>query len=89
VRPVCRGASGSVPLAIRGRDQEPKRAKKRRSKLLAACNAELGAEAPHWLDVRDKLIRFLERGQSVNLEKGSTARRRGLILEATPSCASS
>lgn len=78
-------------------------------KLLAACNAELGAEAPHWLGVRDQVARLLERGQSVNLvvrgrvawrglldhlkadrlpqlalvnlEKGVTARRRGLIAE--------
>lgn len=79
------------------------------AKLLAACAAELGADVPHWLAVRDRIMRFLERGQSVNLvvngqvrwrtlldhlraehfpelalvnlDKGSTARRRGLILE--------
>jgi hypothetical protein len=37
------------------------------AKLLAACNADLGADAPHWLSVRDQVARFLERGQSVNL----------------------
>jgi hypothetical protein len=79
------------------------------AKLLAACGADVGTEAPHWLAVRDQVARFLDRGQSVNLvvrgqvqwrallehlkaehlprlalvnlEKGSTARRRGLIAE--------
>jgi hypothetical protein len=36
-------------------------------KLLAACNADLGTPAPHWLDVRDRVARYLGRGQSVNL----------------------
>lgn len=77
--------------------------------LLRACGVDLGADAPAWLDARDEVRRFLERGQSVNLvvdgavawrelladlkrgeladlvqvnlEKPTTASRRGLIAE--------
>lgn len=77
--------------------------------LLRACSADLGTDAPAWLQARDETRRFLERGQSVNLvvdgavawrelladlkrgeladlvqvdlDKGTTASRRGLIAE--------
>ncbi len=75
--------------------------------LLSACGADLGTDAPEWLDARAEVRRFLERGQSVNLvvlgqgiawrplikgldlpgmgivdlQKGSTASRRGLVGE--------
>ena len=35
--------------------------------LLSACGADLGCEAPGWLEARDEVRRFLERRQSVNL----------------------
>lgn len=35
--------------------------------LLAACGADLGAEAPHWLEVRQDLLRALHNRESVNL----------------------
>jgi TIR domain len=35
--------------------------------LMDACGADLGAEAPHWLEVRDEIVRYLQRRQSVNL----------------------
>lgn len=35
--------------------------------LLKACDADLGADVPHWLEVRDDLLRALRDGQSVNL----------------------
>lgn len=35
--------------------------------LLEACDADLGADAPHWLEARDQLMQFLQRNQSVNL----------------------
>jgi hypothetical protein len=77
--------------------------------LLAACGADLGCDAPHWLQVRDRVRDLLDAGHSVNLavsgqpswrplidqlrsgplpqlglvnlERGATAPRRGLILE--------
>lgn len=78
------------------------------ARLLGACGANLGTEAPAWIAARDETWRFLNRGQSVNLilnftinsqefladlqrlipnlahvnlEKPSTASRRGLIAE--------
>ncbi|MBI5385220.1 MAG: toll/interleukin-1 receptor domain-containing protein [Verrucomicrobia bacterium] len=81
-------------------------------KLLEACGASLGTGAPEWLQVRDDVVRWLQRGESVNLvtergvkwqpllehvrgcaipapllpdlkivdlEKGETASRRGLL----------
>ena len=36
-------------------------------KMLLACGADLGCEAPHWLSVRDDVRRDLGRGVSVNL----------------------
>ncbi len=35
--------------------------------LFKACEADLGADVPHWLEVRDDLLRALRDGQSVNL----------------------
>jgi hypothetical protein len=35
--------------------------------LLDACGAEIGADAPHWLETRDEVVRCLRRRQSVNL----------------------
>lgn len=35
--------------------------------LLDACDADLGTAAPDWLAARDAIVRFLDRGQSVNL----------------------
>jgi len=35
--------------------------------LLAACDADLGCDAPQWLDVRDEVRRKLAAGRSVNL----------------------
>lgn len=35
--------------------------------MLDACGADLGAEAPHWLEARDEIVRYLQRRQSVNL----------------------
>lgn len=35
--------------------------------MMTECGADLGAEAPHWLEVRDDLLRTLRDGQSVNL----------------------
>lgn len=77
--------------------------------LFKVCEADLGADVPHWLEVRDEIVRYLERNQSVNLvvtgypkwneliahiqtdllkqlgvvdlDKGSTASRRGLVTE--------
>jgi hypothetical protein len=36
-------------------------------RLLAVCDSDLGVEAPAWLHVRDEIVRFLGRRQSVNL----------------------
>ncbi len=36
-------------------------------KLIDACEAELGVDAPSWLSARDDVSRYLDRGQSVNL----------------------
>jgi len=35
--------------------------------LLQACDADLGADAPHWLDVRDEILRSLQHNESLNL----------------------
>ncbi len=37
------------------------------SLLLKACVADLGASAPDWLDARTETVRYLGRGESVNL----------------------
>lgn len=35
--------------------------------LLDRCDADLGLPAPHWLAARDETVRYLRRGQSLNL----------------------
>src|SRR5215510_2417096 len=35
--------------------------------LLQACEVDLGADAPHWLDVRDEILRSLQYNESINL----------------------
>lgn len=35
--------------------------------LLNACSGDLGTSVPHWLEVRDALVRHLQRRESVNL----------------------
>lgn len=82
--------------------------------LMEGCEADLGADVPHWLEARDEILRYLERNQSVNLvvtgdpkwkeliahiqtdrvkqlgvvdlDKGSTASRRGLVKELLGAC---
>ncbi len=82
--------------------------------LFKVCEADLGAEVPHWLEARDEILRYLERNQSVNLvvtgdpkwkeliahiqtdwvkqlgvvdlEKGTTHSRRGLVMELLAAC---
>jgi len=48
-------------------------------RLLSACKADLGAAAPDWLQARDEIVRFLGRGQSVNLVVNGNPRWRELI----------
>jgi len=48
-------------------------------KLMRACEADLGADVPHWLEVRDETLLLLERGQSVNLIVKENPRWRELI----------
>jgi hypothetical protein len=50
-------------------------------RLLQACNADLGTDAPSWLDARDETRRFLERGQSVNLVVNGDVEWRGLLSD--------
>lgn len=47
--------------------------------LLEACGADLGTDAPHWLDARDQLVQFLERKQSVNLRVTGSPSWRGML----------
>ncbi len=82
--------------------------------LFKACEADLGAEVPHWLEARDEILRYLERNQSVNLvvtgnpkwnelikhiqtdfplklgevdlNKGTTHSRHGLVMELLAAC---
>jgi TIR domain len=49
--------------------------------LLHACGADLGTDAPAWIEARDEIRRFLERGQSVNLVVGGDVRWRELLEE--------
>jgi hypothetical protein len=48
-------------------------------KLMKACEADLGTSAPHWLEVRDEVCRFLGRNQSVNLLVSGTPKWKELI----------
>ena len=48
--------------------------------LLAACRADLGADAPHWLEVRDQVARWLRDRYTVNLlVSGTQAKWRALV----------
>ena len=47
--------------------------------LLEACGADLGTDAPHWLDARDQLVQFLERKQSVNLRVNECSSWRAML----------
>lgn len=41
-------------------------------KLMRACQADLCCRAPHWMEVKEDILRFLNDGQSVNMQtKGS------------------
>lgn len=35
--------------------------------LMRECDADLGAAAPNWLHARDEIVRYMQRGNSVNL----------------------
>lgn len=48
-------------------------------KLLAACGADLGTDAEHWLARRNEALQFLQRGQSVNLVVKDNPRWREMI----------
>ena len=48
-------------------------------KLLDACEASLGCDAPHWLSVRDDILRDLLRQDSVNLVVSGHPKWRELI----------
>ncbi len=47
--------------------------------LLQSCGADLGTTAPDWLAARDAIVRFLGRGQSVNLVVGGEPKWRALL----------
>jgi hypothetical protein len=51
------------------------------NRLLQACSADLGTDAPSWLAARDETRRFLERGQSVNLVVDGTVAWRELLAD--------
>lgn len=50
-------------------------------KLLEACGADLGCDAPHWLEARDEARRYLLRGDSVNLVVRGRPKWRELIAQ--------
>jgi len=50
-------------------------------RLFGACDADLGTDAPSWLEARDETRRFLLRGQSVNLVVNGDAEWRGLLAD--------
>jgi len=49
--------------------------------LLRSCEADLRAQAPHWLDALHETCRFLQRGESVNLVVRNKPKWRELIGE--------
>jgi len=49
--------------------------------LLRSCEADLRAQAPHWLDALHETCRFLQRGKSVNLVVRNKPKWRELIGE--------
>jgi hypothetical protein len=50
-------------------------------RLLDACGADLGTDAPSWLAARDETRRFLDRGQSVNLVVDGAVHWRELVAD--------
>jgi len=49
--------------------------------LLGACGADLGTDAPLWIEARDETRRLLLRGQSVNLVVNGDVEWRGLLTD--------
>lgn len=47
--------------------------------VLEQCGADLGTTVPAWLEARDEIVRFLGRGESVNLVVDSAVNWRGLL----------
>jgi hypothetical protein len=47
--------------------------------LMFECEADLGATVPEWLEARDAIVRYLQRGDSVNLVVTHKPRWRELI----------
>lgn len=64
------------PLYVKLTDDSDAAAWKR---LMVVSGADLGVAAPGWLRTRDELVRFLERGQSVNLVVTGNPKWRELI----------
>lgn len=52
-------------------------------KLLTACGADLGTDAPAWLDARDEIREYLRRGDSVNLVVKGKVKWSELIADLT------
>jgi hypothetical protein len=48
--------------------------------LMSACGADLGTDAPHWLEARDEIVRHLGRNQSVNLIVKDNPRWREMVM---------
>jgi hypothetical protein len=72
------GIARSGPLYVKLTDEKDSAAWKR---LLDACEADLGASAPHWLQARDQVVRLLKRRQSVNLLVQGKPRWRALVSD--------
>lgn len=47
--------------------------------LMRACEADLGTDVPHWLKIRDEILRFLRYNESVNLVVFGTPKWKELI----------
>lgn len=59
------------------------------TRLLAECGANLGTTAPHWLDARDEVMRWLKDDTSVNLHVlGDAVKWQALIedVRSRPGC---
>ena len=72
-------ADCAVPTAEHLHADLRKEAASEWDKMLLACGADLGCEAPHWLSVRDDVRRDLGRGVSVNLVVSGKPRWRELL----------
>ncbi len=48
-------------------------------KLLDICEADIGTDAPAWLNARDEISRYLNRGDSVNLVVSGYPKWRGMV----------